>query len=162
MGHIAPPAHIKEKLEELEGINCVITVEKATYKTLSQNSAFHALISCFWRSGCSSFSSKEQMRSHYIIEADHISFIKYIWFDDEGNAFETTDESNIPPNYNYAEILFPASWSNISKEKAMQVMTSLMRDMDESGVLASSEGMKYAEILDGMTKEDWFTKALKG
>ena len=166
VGKILPPIPEDKEQEfaKLEGLRCLVTIEELSYKTYSQNRAFHALVGCFWRSGCSSFNSQHELRSHYIIETGHIAYTAYIYFneiDGETRAFSVGSVDEVPDGKDIAEICYPGSWSNITKERAMQAMNSIMRDMDESGVMGSSEGKKYAEILDGMMKEDWFTKAFK-
>ena len=35
------------------------------YKSRKQNNTFHALLDCFWKSGCSSFVSQNEMRFYY-------------------------------------------------------------------------------------------------
>jgi hypothetical protein len=49
------------------------------------------------------------------------------------------------------------SWSVASKKQATEAIDMILHDMDESGVITSSEGKHYEEILEGMNADNWWS-----
>ena len=47
-------------------------------------------------------------------------------------------------------MLVESSWSEASKEQAKTAIDMIIRDMDLSGVIGSSQGAKYEQILKGI------------
>lgn len=97
---------------------------KEAYKTARQNRLYFALLSCFWASGCSSFVDYDEMRLYYKRMA---GLVKY-----DG------------------KVLKEQSWAEATKEQAKYTIDNLLRDMDFSGVMGSSQCKKYEIILKGI------------
>lgn len=117
------------KLEKIKDDYVYIEVlSQQRYKTLRQNSLFHSLLTVFWKSGCSSYISYDEMRLAY---KRFCGLVK----NKEGRIVES-------------------SWSEATKEQARQAIDMLLQEMDMSGVLGSSVGKKYEEILKGIG--DWY------
>lgn len=99
-------------------------LSREVYKTNRQNRLYFALLNCFWDSGCSSFVDFDEMRLYYKRMA---GLVKY-----DG------------------KILKEKSWADATKEQAKYTIDNILRDMDYSGVLGSSQGKKYELILKGI------------
>lgn len=112
-------------LERLNKINddtvCLEFMSRTAWKTQRQNRLFHALLTLFWESGCSSYLSYDDMRLCY---KRMIGLVKR----KEGMIVES-------------------SWSEATKEQAQHAIDNILRDMDMSGVIASSQGKRYENIL---------------
>lgn len=113
------------KLDKLKAdYICVDFVSKQTLKSREQNNLFHSLIQCFWESGCSSFNDYDELRTYYKRVAGLVK-----------------------PAGKY---LKEQSWADATKQNAKTAIDMCIRDMDLSGVLGSSQGLKYSEILTGI------------
>ena len=97
---------------------------KEQYKTRKQNNLFHALLSCFWESGCSSFGDYDELRLYYKRVCGLVK---------KNNG-----------------IVIEASWSDAKKEQAQTAIDMILRDMDFAQVIGSSQGRKYESILRGI------------
>ena len=116
---------VLNRLSKIKGDYAEIDImSEETYKTYKQNRLFHALLSIFWDSGCSSYLSYDDMRLSYKRLAGLVK-------NKDGRIIE-------------------ASWSDATKEQAKRVIDNLLREMDESGVIASSQGRKYQSILTSL------------
>ena len=169
--------NLSEKLSDVTGeLNRILEEEtivyvdfltKKQYKSRKQNNTFHALLDCFWKSGCSSFFSKDQMRFYY---KRAIGLIDVVY--DNSNLEHETKEmlwkaaKLLPlPNTQLVEIIDllkgkvikERSWSEATKEKATEAINMILHDMDESGVITSKEGKHYEEILEGMNADNWWS-----
>lgn len=150
---IAPlPDEANKKAEKLNGVKCAVTIESLNSKSARQNKAFHSLLGCFWRSGCSSFNSYPEMKDHYKLAVDHIAWTRYVYMAGEGLKYVTSIK-DLPKGVKSYSIHIPASWSTISTDKAMQAITQLINDMHEAGVPSSSQAYKFEEIVQGMSQE---------
>lgn len=129
-------------------------------KTARQNRTFHSLLDCFWRSGCSSFESKQAMKFYYkrqigLIEvAYHNTFIteetkKMLWEALKVLPLATGQRSEIIDLLK-GKVLKEHSWGEAKKEHATEAINQILSDMDNAGVIASSQGRKYEEILGGL------------
>lgn len=128
----APYKGLVNKLEKMKSdYVCVDVCTKQTFKSREQNNLFHSLLQCFWESGCSSFNNYDELREYYKRVAGLVK-----------------------PAGKY---LKEQSWSEATKENAKTAIDMCLRDMDLSGVLASSQGLKYEEILKGIN-EFWEMK----
>ena len=113
------------KLDKLKSdYICVDFISKQTLKSREQNNVFHSLIQCFWESGCSSFNDYDELRTYYKRVAGLVK-----------------------PAGKY---LKEQSWADATKQNAKTAIDMCIRDMDLSGVLGSSQGQKYSEILKGI------------
>ena len=120
------------KLDKLKAdYICVDFISKQTLKSREQNNLFHSLIQCFWESGCSSFNDYDELRTYYKRVAGLVK-----------------------PAGKY---LKEQSWADATKQNAKTAIDMCIRDMDLSGVLGSSQGLKYQEILKGINEvyQDW-------
>lgn len=108
---------------------CVKFMTPEAAKTDEQNRLFHALLNVFWDSGCSSFVDIDDMRLYYKRTAGLVQKNKY-------------------------GFLVEASWANAKKEQARRAIDTLLHDMDFSGVIGSSMGKKYQEILNHIKKDN--------
>lgn len=105
---------------------CVDFITKQALKSREQNNLFHSLLECFWKSGCSSFNDYDELRTYYKRVAGLVK-----------------------PAGKY---LKEQSWADATKENAKTAIDMCIRDMDFAGVIGSSEGLKYQEILKGIKK----------
>lgn len=113
------------KLDKLKAdYICVDFISKQTLKSREQNNLFHSLLQCFWESGCSSFNDYDELRTYYKRVAGLVK-----------------------PAGKY---LKEQSWADATKQNAKTAIDMCIRDMDLSGVLGSSQGQKYTEILKGI------------
>jgi hypothetical protein len=103
---------------------CVDFISKQTLKSREQNNLFHSLLQCFWESGCSSFNDYDELRTYYKRVAGLVK-----------------------PAGKY---LKEQSWADATKQNAKTAIDMCIRDMDLSGVIGSSQGNKYCEILKGI------------
>lgn len=162
-------SEIEEELNRVledESIVYVDFLTKKQYKSRKQNNTFHALLDCFWKSGCSSFFSKSQMRFYY---KRSIGLIDVVY--DNYNLEHETKEmlwkaAKLLPLSNTqllevidllkGKVIKERSWSEATKEKATEAIDMILHDMDESGVITSKEGKHYEEILEGMHADNWW------
>lgn len=113
------------KLDKLKSdYICVDFISKQTLKSREQNNLFHSLIQCFWESGCSSFNDYDELRTYYKRVAGLVKPV--------------------------GKYLKEQSWADATKQNAKTAIDMCIRDMDLSGVLGSSQGQKYTEILKGI------------
>lgn len=99
---------------------------KEQYKSNKQNRLFHALLSCFWVSGCSSFGNYDDLRLYYKRVAGLVK--------------------------RSGDVIKEGSWSDATKEQARIAIDMILRDMDFAGVIGSNQGKKYESILRGINE----------
>lgn len=162
-------AELQEKLgrmlEEQEALYLDILSE-SQYKTAKQNRTFHSLLDCFWKSGCSSFATKRDMKFYY---KRLIGLIEVVY--DNSNLTEETkrmvwEAAKILPlavgqrselvDLLKGRVLKEHSWSEAKKERATEAIETIKHDMDFAGVISSKEGKKYQEILEGLNADNWW------
>lgn len=113
---------VLNRLAKIKGDYAEIDImSEESYKTYKQNRLFHSLLNIFWDSGCSSYTSYDNMRLTYKRLGGLVKNI-------DGRIVE-------------------GSWSDAKKDQAKRVIDNLLREMDESGVIGSKEGKKYEFIL---------------
>lgn len=160
---------LKDKLIEMFGEEDELYIDVLTreqYKTRQQNNTFHALLDCFWKSGCSSFASKQDMKFYY---KRQIGLIEVLY--DNSNLTEETkrmvwEAAKLLPlaagqraelvDLLKGRVLKEHSWSEAKKQRATEAIDSIKNDMDFAGVLSSKMGKKYQEILEGMNADNWW------
>lgn len=169
--------NLSEKLSEVTGeVNRILDEEtivyvdfltQKQYKSRKQNNTFHALLDCFWKSGCSSFVSQNEMRFYY---KRSVGLIQTLY--DNSNLEQETKNmiwqavkllplSNTQlievTNLLKGKVVKEMSWSIATKKQATEAIDMILHDMDESGVITSSEGKHYEEILEGMNADSWWS-----
>jgi hypothetical protein len=129
-------------------------------KTARQNRTFHSLVDCFWKSGCSSFLSKSELRWHYkrligLIEVAY--FNPQITEETKSMVWQALKVLPLAEGQRAlivdllkGKVMKEHSWSEAKKERATEAIDALLDDMDDAGVIASSQGKKYEEILGGL------------
>lgn len=168
--------NISEKLSEIEEeLNRVLEDESIVYadfitnkqyKSRKQNNTFHALLDCFWKSGCSSFISKDEMRFYYKRAVGLIDMVydnsnileetkEMIWKAIKLLPLETTQKLAVI-NLLKGKVIKERSWSVATKKQATDAVDMILRDMDMAGVSGSEEGKHYDEILEGMNADNWW------
>jgi hypothetical protein len=116
---------VLNRLSKIKGEYAEIDImSEEAYKTYKQNRLFHALLTIFWDSGCSSYLSYDDMRLSYKRLAGLVK-------NKDGRIIE-------------------ASWADATKEQAKRVIDNLLREMDESGVIGSNQGNRYQAILTSL------------
>lgn len=113
---------VLNRLDKIKGDYAEIDImSEEAYKTYKQNRLFHSLLSIFWDSGVSSYLSYDDMRLAYKRLAGLVKNV-------DGRIVES-------------------SWGDAKKTEAQRAIDNLLREMDESGVIASKEGTRYETIL---------------
>ena len=144
-------------------------LDKKQYKSRKQNNTFHSLLDCFWNSGCSSFMSKDDMRFFYKRSVGLIDMLfdnsniseetkEMLWKAIKLLPLETTQRIEVI-NLLRGKIVKERSWSIATKKQATQAIDMILHDMNESGVITSSQGKKYEEILGGMNADNWWDRS---
>lgn len=168
--------NILEKLPEIqEKIESTLSEEKEVYvdfltkkqyKNAKQNKTFHALLDCFWKSGCSSFMSKDEMRFYYKRSVGLIDMVfdnsniredtkEMLWKAIKILPLETTQQIEVI-NLLKGKVIKERSWSIATKKQATEAIDMILHDMDMAGVSGSIEGKHYDEILEGMNADNWW------
>lgn len=129
-------------------------------KSAKQNRTFYSLLDCFWKSDCSSFESKEEMKFYYkrmigLIEVAYCNFgltektKTMVWEALKVLPLEPGQRSLVIDLLK-GRVLKAHSWSEAKKEKATEAINQILDDMDNAGVISSKMGRKYEEILGGL------------
>lgn len=159
----------KNKIKELLNIDIedeygyIEVITDKQYKSKKQNRLFHALIDCFWESGCSSFESKQQLRWHYkwiaaLIEIEYISPLndwtkECLWKAIKLLPLDKEEMKSVVDLLR-GKVLKEHSWGEASKHCAKLAIDELLKDMDCAGVINSKKGKKYEEILRSLG--EWY------
>lgn len=167
--------YITEKLSELKDtLNWIFKNEeevyidvltKEQYLNAKQNRTFHALLDCFWKSGCSSFATKQDMKFYY---KRQIGLIEVMY--NNSNLTEETKQmvwkaiKLLPLEFGQrselcdllkGRVLKEHSWSEAKKQRATEAIDNILHDMDTAGVIGSKMGKKYEEILRGINEDNF-------
>lgn len=118
------PALVRKLARMKADYVCIDICSKQTLKSREQNNLFHSLLQCFWESGCSSFADYDDLRAYYKRVAGLVKPC--------------------------GKFLKEQSWADATKQNAKTAIDMCIRDMDMAGVLGSSQGAKYQEILKGI------------
>ncbi len=159
----------REKIKEWTGVEIdedygyIEVLSERQYKSRRQSNSFHALLTCFWKSGCSSFESYEQMRNHYKEIAHLLEMQTYCPLERQTKEYLwkavkllpiTESERNKIAELLRGRIAVWHSFSECSKEMATVAISQMIKDMWDSRVDDSPMAGKFKEILDGM--RDWY------
>lgn len=159
----------REKIKEITGIDIdtdygyIEVVDEKRYKTNQQTKLFHSLLMCFWKSGCSSFNSYEDMRNYYKEQARLLEYVfkndlkegtrQMLWKAVKLLPLER-DELDKVVQLLKGKVLIWHSWSECSKDMASVALNQLINDMFSAGVDSSSQRTKFEEIMKGI--KDWY------
>lgn len=144
-----------------KGERFYIMSERA-YKTEKMNRLFHSLLTCYWNSGCSSYPSYDDLRTHF----KDIAGLVDVEYPATGLTYYTKVAlfkaiKLLPISSQQKEIVYQLlrgkrnierSWAEASKSGALDAINALMKEMDEARVITSPEGKKYEEILKGINE----------
>ena len=142
---------------------------KQQYRSKKQNKTFHALLDCFWDSGCSSFPSPTDMRFKYKKEIGLVEMFfvnttlteetKYmVWEAIKILPLETTQRIEVI-NLLKGKVEREHSWAVATKKQATRAIDMIISDMNEAQVITSSEGKHYENILEGMNADNWWDRS---
>lgn len=159
----------KAKIKELLGVDIqddyayMEIVNEKKYKSNQQTRLFHSLLMCFWKSGCSSFNSYEDMRNYYKEQAYLLEYQfrndlepytkECIWKALKFLPISAEEKKKVIELLK-GKVLIWHSWSECSKEMATLTLDKLIRDMWEARVDSSSQANKFKEIVEGMNS--WY------
>lgn len=161
----------KEKIKEWTGVEIdtpygyIEVLDEKKYKSSKQTKTIHALMMCFWKSGCSSFDSYENLRNHYkmvanLLEYQFVNTLKPFTKDCLWKAVKLLpieeDERKAIIDLLRGKIAIWHSWSECGKEMASVAITQLINDMWDARVDDSPQANKFKEILTGMEKDDGY------
>lgn len=163
-------AEVQEELVSLLKKQDVVYLDflsETQHKTAKQNRTFHSLLDCFWSSGCSSFSSKKEMRFHYkeLIGLIEVAYYnnkltdetkQMLWEAVKILPLATGQRSEIVDLLK-GKVLKEHSWSEARRERATEAIDTILHDMDYAGVIGSKESKKYQTILEGLNADDWWS-----
>lgn len=156
-------SEIRTRINEMFEVYPMLFIDVLTpeqEKSAKQNRTFHSLVDCFWKSGCSSFLSKSELRWHYkrLIGLIEVAYFnpqlteetkKMVW-----EALKVlplaVGQRSIVVDLLKGKVMKEHSWSEASKERATEAIDTILDDMDDAGVIGSSQGKKYEEILGGL------------
>ena len=162
--------NIEEKLEDFrtttnlmlddERVIYIDLLTEKQYKSRKQNNTFHSLLDCFWKSGCSSFVSENAMRFYYKRSVGLIETVfdnsnleqdtkNMIWKAVQLLPISNTQLMEVV-NLLKGKVVKEMSWSIATKQQATKAISQILEDMDNAGVIISSQGRKYEEILGGL------------
>jgi len=110
--------------------------------TDEQNRTLHALVGEYWRSGCSSDASFDDIKTR--IKLESAGALYYIYLTDKQHVTPTLED--IPKGARYVEI--PKSWIDFTREERTLAIELLINEMIESGVNTK----KFDEIMGGIEK----------
>lgn len=155
----------REKIKELTGIEIdadygyIQVMDEKQYKSNQQSKLFHALLMCFWKSGCSSFESYEELRNHYksvahLLEYKFVNNLKpetkqILWKAVKLLPISIKERDKVIEILK-GPVLIWHSWAECSKEMAEVTINQLLSDMFQAGVPGSSQNKKLEEIMEGI------------
>lgn len=152
-----------KEIEKIKGDRVFFEfMSEAAYKSDKQNRTFHALLQCFWASGCSSFLTFDKLREHYKRYAGLIKLKTGTPLEDFTKKALFKAIKLLPISQEQRDRVIERlqdkfekelSWSEVTKENATRTIEQLKNDMDIAGVIDSRMGKKYQEIIEGMKGE---------
>ena len=126
--------------------------------TNRQNRTFHALLTCYWVSGCHSSSAKDFHRFRDEVKvrlgAGFEKIVYADWIDGKAQIVECKRKDEIPRRIledpDLAKIVKakPLSWADYSKKQRIETIDRLIAEMHFAGVNTK----KFHEILEGMSE----------
>lgn len=160
-----------EILARLEGEKelYIDILDKKQYRSKKQNNTFHALLDCFWDSGCSSFVDENTMRFHYKKAVGLIDMVfentnlteetkQMLWKAIKILPLETSQRIEVI-NLLRGKVEKERSWAVATKKQATRAIDMILSDMNEAQVITSSEGKHYENILEGMNADNWWDRS---
>lgn len=152
----------KEKIKELTGVDIdtdfgyIEVLSETQHKSKEQNRLFHSLLRIFWESGCSSFESSKNMRFYYKEIAHLIEYVfqndleeetkQMLWKAIKLLPLKETEKKKVIELLR-GKTLIEHSWAESTKGMAKIAIDELLNDMHQSGVISSSQGKKFEEVL---------------
>lgn len=144
-------------------------LDKKQYRSKQQNKTFHALLDCFWDSGCSSFVDENTMRFHYKKAVGLIDMVfentnlteetkQMLWKAIKILPLETTQRIEVI-NLLRGKVEKERSWAVATKKQATRAIDMILSDMNNAEVITSSEGKHYENILEGMNADNWWNRS---
>jgi len=120
------------------------------FKTQQQNKAFHKMLNLYYISGCHSqdVKSLDDLKAYY---KHKIGLIDYYLFYN-GKKIKRVDSKKDIPSYikrNACRIILK-SWSQATKEQAIEAIELLKTDMINSQVLSSKYGKEFENLLNNL------------
>lgn len=142
---------------------------KQQYRSKKQNKTFHALLDCFWDSGCSSFVDENTMRFHYKKAVGLIDMVfentnlteetkQMVWKAIKILPLEMTQRIEVI-NLLKGKVEKERSWAVATKKQATRAIDMILSDMNNAEVITSSEGKHYENILEGMNADNWWDRS---
>lgn len=159
----------REQIKEWTGVDIeedygyIEVLSERQYKSRRQSNAFHALLGCYWKSGCSSFSTYDAMRNHYKEIAHLLEMQTYCPLEPFTKECLHRAVKLLPIEKSEREKIYELlrgriavwhSFSECSKEMATIAISQMISDMWNSRVDDSPMAGKFREILDGM--REWY------
>ena len=143
-------------------------LDKKQYRSKQQNKTFHALLDCFWDSGCSSFVDENTMRFHYKKAVGLIDMVfentnlteetkQMVWKAIKILPLEMTQRIEVI-NLLKGKVEKERSWAVATKKQATRAIDMILSDMNNAEVITSSEGKHYENILEGMNADNWWDR----
>ena len=144
-------------------------LDKKQYRSKQQNKTFHALLDCFWDSGCSSFVDENTMRFHYKKAVGLIDMVfentnlteetkQMVWKAIKILPLEMTQRIEVI-NLLKGKVEKERSWAVATKKQATRAIDMILSDMNNAEVITSSEGKHYENILEGMNADNWWDRS---
>jgi len=145
------PAEFRPRIKELysasdkkTGGYITVTVELPKQPgSEEQNRAWHSLIQEYWKSGCGSYDSFEDLRDQLKLRICGAK--EYIYLTDRQHTVTRIDD--IPPSVPY--IAVPKSWRDFDKSDRKDMIDTTIQEMMEAGV----NTRKFEQILMGLQAE---------
>jgi len=130
--------------------------EPADTGTGEQNRTFHALLQCYWSSGCHSYPARSFDDFKKIIKKNlGAGFDSYIYIENTENGLakgSVKTRAEVPENLavdkSGKQMLWGSlkSWSDYTKRERTETIDRLISEMVQAGV----NSRKFSEILQGM------------
>ena len=132
----APGRFEGEKLK----VACYYNVELADEGTDAQNKTFHALIQCYWASGCHSYNAKNFLHFREIIK---------LYLGAGAEKYQSLIDDNGKPVEKPVIRYRVKSWARYTKKERSEAIDRLIAEMHQARV----QTRKFYEILSGLEKE---------
>jgi hypothetical protein len=121
-------------------IGCYYNVELAAEGTDAQNKTFHALLQCYWTSGCHSYNARSYEHFRALIKL-------YLGAGTEKYWSLVNEDGTKCPNGRVAYRL--KSWSDYTKKERQMTIDNLISEMLQAGM----NDKYFEEILQGMEEQ---------
>lgn len=142
--------------DEVPSVGGRYELEDYDNPTNRQNRAFHALLTCYWTSGCHSSNATDFHRFRDEVKvrlgAGFEKIVYADWIDGKAQIVECKRRDEIPRRIledpDLAKIVKakPLSWADYSKRQRTETIDRLIAEMHAAGV----NSKKFHEILEGL------------